>query len=112
MGETPSKKCIFFIKGCGPGVSDTSAYICQDSVRIAVIYQKYRNPILANVTAAKAKIRHFSMLRNNTQIQTFVSFHQFPKKAYDKCIFDEADADADADDDADSDADAGELHPV
>ena len=80
MGETPSKKCIFFIKGCGPGVSDTSAYICQDSVRIAAIYQKYRNPILANVTAAKTKMRHFSILRNNTSVKTFVSFHQFPKK--------------------------------
>ena len=68
IGEMSSKMLVFFIKGCGPGVSDSSAHIhiCQDTVRIATIYQKYRNPILTNVTAAKAKMRHFSSHRNNT----------------------------------------------
>ena len=90
IGEMSSKILVFFIKGCDPGVSNSSAdiHICQDTVRIAAMYQKYRNPILSNVTAAKAKMRHFSSQRNNT----FVSFHQFPQKP-NKQNFDKVDLD-------------------
>ena len=76
IGEMSSKILVFFIKGCDPGVSDSSAHIhiCQDTVRIAAIYIKSIEIQFSAMSLQQRPRWDISPRRETTLLSPFINF--------------------------------------